>query len=395
MTYRDDDGLTLVEMLVAIFVIGLVLMAMASVAIASMRSVQASERTVRASQLGQEILEEYLALPFEDMGLYTSDAEGHWGSELKFEGSDIVILGDPLVKNPRVPQALRTVERDGIVYTIETAIVWEEDLDRDLEPVDQAYKRAIVELTWTLHGTTRSHRVEAHRSPTPLEQPLAVTITPDVVAIKWIPSDPASQGQQEEPFTIRVVAFEKQSKVEVIWVQRDGTTVSPPEQLTSSDGHVWTRTFNNRRFANGGTLFEVTGTVQGTPDKVSTTIGRALFLHPLQLPADRTTVPPQIVFDGQGNLCNTGNALFSMTPIGALFSDPATLTVGGIVYPMEAIESTTAGARFDLALNFSDLGAQPGSDLQVTFSIVRPVEGAVPVERTRTIPVFTHEFCPS
>jgi type II secretory pathway pseudopilin PulG len=366
---QDEEGLSLVEMMIAMLIVGVVLMSMASVAIASMRSVQTSERVTRATQLGSELLESALALPYDDLGLYTTDAMTGWGGTT-FEGDDLVLFPDALTPDPRVPSATATLVRDGITYVARTAVVW---VDADTTDAAQDYKRVIVQLEWQVRGDQRSARVEALRAPGPADQPLTVTVVPDVVYLE--PS-----GQQKSNFEIEVIALEPQSKVTVSWEDRDGKKQGPFE-LTSSDKLHWTRQVSGQFFANGGTLFTVEGTAQGGSQKEVTTIGRALFLHDLEIDEDRTgwaalgyePARTRLNYHPEQGVCEPELRIESVA-VGAIFSDPMTILIAGETYPMEALDPPLDdGTRFRIDLATAGLGiSATTTGVPATVTITRP-----------------------
>jgi hypothetical protein len=362
----NEDGLSLVEMMVAMVVVAIVLMAMASVAIASMISTQRSEAVVASTQLGNEILEEYLALPFEMLALYDSEAEDHFGVAAEFEDEPLYTIPDPLVRDPRVPVPLRTaVEHQGISFDVETAIV---EVDEDATKSGQDYRRVIVLLTWEVRGDTRTARTEAMVTPDPEEQPVTVTIQPDV--IRLLPGDAeGDRGKAEEDFTVRVDAIEPQSSVKVTYLNRSG--VEQDVALDPQDAYktIWSKTFSNnsttRRYANGGTLFEVTAVGQNN-DRVSTTMGRVLFLEDLALGEGRLVAEPERVeVDPDGRVCDGFGLVAEVT--GAVRSDPLTLRFEGDADVSEddpdtppaltfsSGEAITDGARYSLEVTSDDL----------------------------------------
>jgi prepilin-type N-terminal cleavage/methylation domain-containing protein len=368
----DEKGLTLVEMMVAMLIVGVVMMAMASVALASMRSVQTSERVVRATQLGNEVLETYLALPYDDLGMYTTDATDEWGG-VTFEGNDLVLFPDPLgAPDPRVPLASATVVRDGISYQVRTAVVWVDDVETDAA---QDYKRVVVELAWDVRGEARSARVEALRTPGPADQPLTVTVIPDVIPID-------DNGRQLQDFVIEVIATEPQTAVTVAWEGREGVAESEGSySLTSSDKLVWTKTVTGHYFSNGGTLFTVEGTAAGGAQKEVTTIGRALFLHSLAIPPGRTGwaaldyEPPRtnLTYHPDTGICAPELRIESVA-VGAIFSDPMSILIAGSTYPMEATEPALVdGTRFRIDLETAELGVTSApTSVPATLTITRP-----------------------
>jgi prepilin-type N-terminal cleavage/methylation domain-containing protein len=373
--HKDEDGLTLVEMMVAMVVVGLVLMAMASVAIASMNSIQQSERTVLSTQLGNDLLEEYLAVRYEFLGLYQDEANDHFNSTA-FEGDDLVLFPEPINRDERVPEPRDTITRDGVTFEVETAIVWEDDEETESA---QDFKRVIVTLTWQHKGSDRTARVETLRTPDPDDQPLSVRLEPDVIAL-----EDDDLGKATTNFSIHVTATEPQSAVKVSYLDRNGTKRTA--QLNSTDpwDTEWSRTFDNnsteRRFTNGATLFEVTATSQSS-EQETTTIGRALFLHPLSVPSNRLTATPSTLrVHPETGVCSGLNVTTEIR--GAVKSDPLTLSFEGDepedALPMESLATLTDGTRYGIDLEASELPVVHGeSPLRFYLELDRAADGAV------------------
>jgi prepilin-type N-terminal cleavage/methylation domain-containing protein len=377
---KDEHGLTLIEMMIAIFVIGVVLMAMAATAIAAQRSMQTSERVVQATQLANEILETYLARDFEDLGLYADDVDAAFGAgTTTYDSAALVIFPQPVTPDyDRVPKAYDDFpDRDDVNYEARTAVVWASDTD---PAVTDQFKRIIVELTWEVRGEQRTSTVESLIARNPADQMLTVVVEPDTVMI-------SETGMQSGSFTITVTAKDPQSVVNVSWEDRDGSKATTG--MTSSDGLIWTRTLDGKRFANGGTLFTVVGTLAGTTQKDVTTIGRALFLQPLDLDATRTTITPAALsYHPVTGYCESGITVQS-DAYGAIFSDPMIATFNTLAYPMEAIEPPlTEGTRYRIQLGLNDLNIANGDTVVAgMLQVTRPTDGSVPVELPVAIPI--------
>ena len=390
---RDEAGLTLIEMMVAILVIGVVLMAMAATAIAAQRSMQTSERVVRATQLGNEVLETYLARDFEDLGVYANDATTAFGAATTYDGAELVIFPQPVTPDyERVPRAFEPFDdRDGVAYVARTAVVWASDTD---PAVADQFKRIIVELTWQVRGEPRTSVVEALVARNPVEQMLTVVVEPNTVAI-------STTGLQQESFTVTVTAKEAQSGVNVTWEDRSGakqTTAMNP--VPGSDDLMWERNFDGKLFANGGTLFTVVGTLAGTTQKDVTTIGRALFLQPLDLPPALTTVvPASLTYSpSSASYCEPGIVIESEAH-GAVFSDPMVVTIDPTdplepPFAMTAIDPPlTAGTLYRVELDLEDLKIDESvpltADTAVTgqLLVARPTEAGATATLLLNVPV--------
>jgi len=382
----DEDGLTLVEMLVAIVVIGFVLMAMASVAFASLRSVQGTERITNATQLGNELLESYVALPYDDLGLYASAATTAFGGST-FDGAALVLFPNAITPDDRIPVPTQSITRSGVVYEVTTAVVW---IDDPGTASAQDYKRILVTLTWQTAGETQTARVEALRAPGPTEQPLTVTVTPDIV-------DLDEDGYQTAPVTVTIEAKTPQTTVVVQWLDRDGNLAGPSSASPDAGNRTWTLSITGNRFGNGATLFTVTGTTSGTTEKEITTVGRGLFLQPLAFSVPATTVSPDAVTyqpafgTSDGEFC-TDLVRIETEVEGALLSDPVSLTIRPLadvptVLPLTGDEvPTTSGTRFWVDVPVADLGITGTDDVPVRLTATRPI-GAVQPSVSRDLPI--------
>lgn len=383
-----EEGLTLVEMLVAIVVIGFVLMAMAGVAFASLRSVQTTERVTAATHLGGELLESYAALSYDELGLYSTAATTAFAGST-FDGAALVLFPDALTPDPRIPEPERTIARNGVDYAVETAVVW---VDDPATTTAQDYKRVVVTLSWTSAGSPQTTRVEALRAPGPTDQPLTVTVTPDIVELD-------DDGEQTTPLTVTIEAKEPQTTVTVDWLDRNGSSAGPRTASPDAGNRTWTLLVDDQEFANGATLFTVTGTVSGTTDQVVTTLGRGLFLQPLAFAASATTVTPggvtyQPAYDDvAGEFC-TDIVRIETEVEGALLSDPVTLTIhpdaaAPTILPLTGDEvPTTRGTRFWVDVAVEDLDITGPDGVPVLLTATRPVGAVQPtVTQDLTIPV--------
>lgn len=410
--HEDEGGLTLVEMMVAIMLIGIIMMAMASVLVTSAYSIRGSERVVHSTQLGNQMVEELLALPFEHAALYEDDAEDHYGGST-FEDKDLVLLPEPDDiddREPRVPAAVRTVEHEGIEFTVETAVVW---VDDDGTDEAQDYKRLVIMLTWEHRGEERTARTEAMRSPDPAEHPLRATVIPDVIRLVDR-GDSHNAGMNDGEFEVHVRAVEPQSGVQLTYLDRyeEESASKNFTAVAGSEKTEWVYKFDNNSesFANGGTLFEVTGTSL-VGDVERTTMGRGVFLHDLEFepelvsldvvePDDDGNVPVRTE-DGSAEACS--GLELEATVTGAMRNDPLTLyfldgpegeRLGEVLegedeprpHSADAIDSTIYGATYELSLQADDLHFVDDADSVIVELVMgRSADDAEPVFHEETV----------
>jgi prepilin-type N-terminal cleavage/methylation domain-containing protein len=375
----DERGMTLIEMMVALLVVGVILSAMAGVTLSAFSSVQASELRTRGTQLANEVVEAYVAIPYDELGLYSGDGQAVWGGTTH-EGEDLVLLPESGTPDPSVPDAERVIVRDGIEYTVRTAITWVEGegAGETDDPAD--FKRIVVELEWETRGREESTRSEALQAPASHEAPLDVQITPDVVDI-------SDSGVQQSSFEIVVFAAEPMSSVTVSWPNRTGSTIGPQLLTSASGGTVWSKTVSSQSFANGGTLFTVTGTLAGTTEQEISTIGRVTFLQTLELLPENVQADPETLWwDPEVSAYCTDTVTVTAEVAGAVFTDAADIEVLGtdpeIVHEMEPVERLPHGTLFELTLELNELGIEEGDgSVDLSVSVLRASEEDVVVQQ--------------
>ncbi|MDQ3709180.1 MAG: prepilin-type N-terminal cleavage/methylation domain-containing protein [Actinomycetota bacterium] len=198
-----DDGLSLVEILVALFLLALVLMGLASTMIASLASITRDEQRVRATQLANELLEDLRIVPWDDLGFYAGDA----GYQSTFDGADTVTLtgGRPSGSQAPLPGP-QTVTRDGVQYTTTLNAVWYDEAGDGLAPTDadpRDAKRTHATVAWTDRGgAVRSFDSEAIRVPTVAEVPAPSGAPSPSPTASPSPSPSPTPGIQISDYTI-------------------------------------------------------------------------------------------------------------------------------------------------------------------------------------------------
>jgi prepilin-type N-terminal cleavage/methylation domain-containing protein len=143
-----DGGMTLVEVLAGLFILGVVLTAMVGSSVGSLGANRASEQRVHAVQLANEAVEELHALAWERVGLRVGDTPG-----ATFEGRPVVTVAD----NAAVPQYQRTVTRSGVTYQVRTIVVRVATAPNGAE-----LRGLIVDVSWD--AGQRSVRGETRRA---------------------------------------------------------------------------------------------------------------------------------------------------------------------------------------------------------------------------------------
>ena len=302
-----DEGLTLVELLAALVVIGIVLAATASTLITSLMSVATGELRVRASQIANEEIENLRSIPWSDAGFLQDDLDAAvdtagvaYGSG--FEGDDYVVLDEDVAGDLVPLPGARPAWDDR--YTVETHIVEVDDGLIDTE----GHRRFVVLVSWSDRGTDRVLRAEALRTPTSDEVDFEEL---EILFFEISQYDVIPQSQQLTPsgntsqdIAISVRTTLPASSVVLSYVQKDGSPVTLTLADASGDGLHWTANIGTTgEFDAGSSVpFEVTAhsAVDGSSDEASTNVH---FLTP-ELPSIEILSPdvsPALCVSNSGN----------------------------------------------------------------------------------------------
>lgn len=274
----SEGGVSLVETLVAVLLVGFVLMAMASTTTASLASMRGAERHTRGTHFANQLIEDLHSLQWEDLTLYASDcpappdrpactAEHSAGS---FEGAPLVIEPTRPAGSaaPLPTETITTGAQEGSVeYTVTRYITWiDDDLDgteaAGTDPDGEDYKRMIVLLAWTAGGENRSQRFDANRAPpfdgpTPTD-PFVITsyeVIPDPIVLNA--TNQYYAGSVEVPVGVSRLAGNVTAEFQP---HDDG--VWQPITMSSTDGGLnWTGTIpSSQVWTPGYRLFRYTAT---------------------------------------------------------------------------------------------------------------------------------------
>lgn len=293
----DESGISLIEMMIAVLVMGMILTALAGSLVASLRNVVGQEAALKANALANQLVEDARALEFEHAALCETEALAVFGAA-SFESEPLVLLpdGDPQCSETDRLLPRQTGTRDGIDYVATYAVTWMDDAGDDVSGVDpdspQDVKRLVVDLEWTVDGNARTMRTVSYRSPTPGEQLLISNVDPDITYIKDADETSTAIGQPRTSFTLSIESETEQQSVSVVFADRGGTEITPQYLTTSDGGYTWSLQIGPSlaNFRNGETLFTFTAT---EPDgDVTEVIDRGLFLHDLEF---RSTALPAVI----------------------------------------------------------------------------------------------------
>lgn len=174
---RSEDGLTLVEMMVAILVVGVVLTTLASVLVTTLRTIVHNERETAATALAQQEIERLQAAPWDQAGLLEEEvdaAPSGWSARVSagtFEGEELALITPPDGAETRPAQApqlesdLADLEMDTFDFTVHRYVTW---VDRTGNDVPET-RRFTVIVSWSVLGRDREIVASGERSPTQSE----------------------------------------------------------------------------------------------------------------------------------------------------------------------------------------------------------------------------------
>lgn len=161
---RDDDGFTLLELIVAISVVAVVLTAVAHGMYGGMRVLMASQQKTAFTELATAEMELLRGMPYDNVGVNTTDpfyATAYPGGQ--YEGRDAVVHSPA---NPDAPP-IRTIVTDGPVrgaerYTVDRRITWTDATGGS----GHAFKRLEVVVEWrTPSGRAQTLRLDSVSYP--------------------------------------------------------------------------------------------------------------------------------------------------------------------------------------------------------------------------------------
>jgi prepilin-type N-terminal cleavage/methylation domain-containing protein len=175
---RRDAGVTLIELLIAMLLLGVILSAAASSLIQFGRTGADNERRVQATALITRLHEELQALPWQDAVLYEDDVQALFddgfdgltegvapdgGPEWKFDGLDLVTIDGPGVAARRddVPLLVTPMEIDNRDYDVIRFVTWGNRA--------AGIKRFTTVVNWRVYDKDYEERFISERAATAAE----------------------------------------------------------------------------------------------------------------------------------------------------------------------------------------------------------------------------------
>ena len=280
--WRQHEGLTLVEMLVAIFLLGVLLTASASALIGFSRQAAVNERRVQATALLNQLHEQLQTIPWDEAAVY-EDELGPLevlGADLSadpptLDGDLIVLLDGPdnsdcpvaapdCGRLPLVPATQQALVIDGREYEVLQAVTW---VDRNGDGVGDV-KRFTTAVTWSVLGRDYLETFQSERAPTAAE--IAIVTPPEVVQFSVTPESAAldEDGALVDGLTINarfdrgVIAAEvsyQALEVDGSVIERELTLAPTLFDAAKPIAFRGTIDAGSERFAEGLVTFTLTG----------------------------------------------------------------------------------------------------------------------------------------
>ena len=382
-----DDGLTIVELIIALVLVMIVFAALAATLISAFSAQRSNEIRVRATALANEAIEEMSTIPWASMGLYVNDGDlpdfvdddDEPIEDATFEDELIVLLEND--EGP-VPAHRSTVTIDTREYTITRWITWVEEPDDEGDEgvLSLDLRRMVAIVSWEVGGSERSIRTDGLRSPNPadlLDLEISFdSIVPNKVGL-FSPGH-SDRYENKEKFDATVTVGDVGASLVLTFRDRDGalrtiTTSNTPDGADFE--RVFTISQNAFRFPHGAHAFTVTAT--GEDGQVSSDSRAMNFYQDLEVQ------PIDVTQDGESTttieVCRDGDQL---TLEGDVVID---VGVWGLT-PAEALEEEVVG---EPALTFT---WQPGTASGEGF-LEWPQDGPMqPTDLTRTVDGGSYVF---
>jgi hypothetical protein len=271
----DEEGFTLVELVVSLMLITLVLSSFLMVTLQAVAGGRIADGRTKANQILTERLELLQATKWSLTGLFAGDC-GYWGATDGGEPT-VTLTGSRAGSEPypllggscAATTGQAGISRGGNTYTVQQHITWRDDPADGTGGSDTDYdgthdqKHFTVTVSWTQAGKLRSVSADAYRSPTTSE------VTPKAPKAVGFVLDASATGDQildstnalSTAITLTVVTSQAASSVTTTYQTRTGTTV--PQALTPDASYTtWTKTLPVGAccFNAGAEIFNFSGT---------------------------------------------------------------------------------------------------------------------------------------
>lgn len=330
-----EDGISLMEVLVAFMLLGIVMSGSVRFFSTTLLSLQSSERRTHATALANEELENLRTIPWGDTGFYEDDFAGT-------PPTDTVVIDPARPAASVAPLPEEEITRAGVPLQVDRSITW---IDNSQTGTPTDYKRLVVDVSWQDRGRTFSVSVQSVRSPNPDEQEGAefvlslLDVLPNVVytdADGWVDATANPGGVDLSARTSTHADF-----VTVSYLER-GAASETTQNLGSTDLIEWTGTLGSAQFRNGDVTFTfiATKTTPYEQQVIGTTLVR--FLQPVAIAPSS----PGTLGYCPGDEPSTLTAALDVE--GLVEEDEVTVTWNGVDYPGTWTAALPTGSSFEI-----------------------------------------------
>jgi prepilin-type N-terminal cleavage/methylation domain-containing protein len=170
---RSEDGFTIIEMMIALFLFAVGIVAVTSVFLAGLKTATVSQNRARALALAARDTEAFHALPYCSVGYSSTQLGGSttWTDLLDTKTYTNVVVGNPLAAERAPSGPAETSFTGNQTYNFERHVLWADAPVVGTGTTDnQAYKRTVVIVNWKDQVGTHSVRHDSFLYPGGLGQ---------------------------------------------------------------------------------------------------------------------------------------------------------------------------------------------------------------------------------
>lgn len=356
-TGRDEGGFSLIELLVAISLFGVVMVALTGVLISTVRSIGDQRLRTAATRLATDRLETLRGLPFEQLA---AQAAAPWSPSTRTahgKNFEIVTAVAPIDAATGAPAV------DGRVSQITVTVRWtSRDTARDV-----SYTTAIA---------------PDDRGPVEAQAIGAITMFPSPAV-----TDAGGQPQEDIQATVTLEGFPVSTLAHLSWANADGTTGA--ETLTSTTGPNWRGTIAKHQIraamgANGNGEVHFTISAGDLVAAYTLSVQTAVISPPVFTAAAIDRSPITVAWLPTGKTCNDRNQCQNTTDV--VF----TVSVTGLDAAQDSVilqyqlhdgtsqevPLTPVGEQWRLTVRQKTAKFLPGTARAFRFTAIRSVDGA-------------------
>jgi prepilin-type N-terminal cleavage/methylation domain-containing protein len=168
-TDAADDGFTLVEVVIALVVLGIASAGLMTALVSGVTATRLDEARTRASQIAAQQIEDLRTVKWSQLGVYADEP----GYTTFHGGESVVTLGAVKPANapadlPKIHMTPVTIE--GRDYYVDTWVTWYgSSTTTPNDGSTYAQKRLSVDVMYTIGGRSFTYHAEGLRAPTPME----------------------------------------------------------------------------------------------------------------------------------------------------------------------------------------------------------------------------------